>query len=151
MKKYIRQQRREDWNLAIEDGITFIATQMNVDSTRIGLLGFSLGGNRALSVAMKPTPVTRIHKVVEFFAPTTLVPLSGDVALLPKLQIHHGDNSDQFITPSETDKLVADLKRISKVEGIDFEVFRYPGAGHGFKNDDLIRSRDETIRFFKEL
>jgi dienelactone hydrolase len=139
----------DDWNSAIDDGIKFIISKSNVDSTRIGLLGFSLGGNRALSVAMKPSSSAKIGRVVEFFAPTTLIPLSGDLKLLPKLQIHHGDNTDEIVPPSETDKLIINLKGKGKVEGTDFEVFRYPGAGHGFKGNDLKNSREETIKFFK--
>jgi dienelactone hydrolase len=141
----------DDWNSAIEDGIKYIISKSNVDSTRIRLLGFSLGGNRALTVAMKPSSSAKIGRVVEFFAPTTQIPLSGDLKLLPKLQIHHGDDTDEIVPPSETDKLIISLKRKGKVEGTDFEVFRYPGAGHGFKGDDLKNSREETIKFLKAL
>ena len=139
----------DEWNMAIEDGITLVSGLPNVDSDRIGLLGFSLGGNRALTLAMKPRRTVKIKRVVEFFGPTVSIPLSGDVAALPPLQIHHGDESDVFVPPSETDALVTRLKGTGKREGTDFVVYSYKGAGHGFQGKDLDDSRKLTLAFFK--
>ena len=139
-----------EWNAAVEDGIEFLHARSNVDGDRLGLLGLSLGGNRALTIAMQPSRTIKIQRVVEYFAPITRIRLAGDVAKLPTLQIHHGD-ADTIVPPSDTKELVRRLKRKGRVEGTDFEVFWYPGAGHGFKGDDLKNSRKETIEFFKAL
>jgi dienelactone hydrolase len=138
----------DEWNMAIEDGITLVSGFPNVDSDRIGLLGFSLGGNRALTLAMKPGRTVKIKRVVEFFGPTVSIPLFGDVAALPPLQIHHGDETDVFVRPSETDSLINRLKGVGKTEGADFVVYRYKGAGHGFQGKDLDDSRKRTLEFF---
>ena len=143
----------DKWNLAIEHGITFFAGLSNVDSARIGLLGFSLGGNRALEVAMRPSLPIEIRLLVEFFSPTIRIPLLGDAELLPKLQIHYGNapNSDIFVPPGETEALIDRLERAGKSKDLDFFVLQYPRGGHGFKGDDLNNSRKATIDFFKAL
>ncbi|WP_133718502.1 dienelactone hydrolase family protein [Methylocaldum gracile] len=139
----------DEWNMAIEDGITLVSGLPSVDSDRIGLLGFSLGGNRALTLAMKPRRVVKIKRIVEFFGPTVSIPLSGDVAQLPPLQIHHGDETDVIVHPGETDALINRLKGTGKTEGTDFVVHRYKGAGHGFQGKDLDDARKRTLEFFK--
>lgn len=139
----------DEWNMAIEDGITYVSGLPNVDSDRIGLLGFSLGGNRALTLAMEPKRTVKIKRVVEFFGPTVSIPLSGDVAALPPLQIHHGDDTDKIVPPTETDALITRLKGAGKRENIDFVVYRYKKAGHGFQGKDLEDSRKRTLEFFK--
>jgi dienelactone hydrolase len=149
----LERDHGDEWNSAIEHGIEFVASRSNVDAARLGLLGFSLGGNRALEVAMKTSPTIQISRLVELFAPTTRIPLLGDVTRLPKLQIHYDNkrNSDIFVPPSETEALVNRLERAGKSAGSGYFVYQYPGGGHGFKGDDLKNSRKETIAFFKAL
>jgi dienelactone hydrolase len=99
-------------------------------------------------IALQLMQQNQIKRVVEFFGPTVSIPLFGDVAALPPLQIHHGDETDVFVRPSETDSLINRLKGVGKTEGADFVVYRYKGAGHGFQGKDLDDSRKRTLEFF---
>lgn len=124
-------EKRRNWLTAANDATTFVAKRSNVKKDRMALVGFSMGGNLALDVAMMPPSGTTVRAVVDNFGPTRSVPLEGNVMKLPPTMIHHG-LADQVVVPEESKILVGRLKGIGRVQGTDFEMHLYPGQGHGF-------------------
>lgn len=146
------------WKTACGAALSFMAGDKRFDPTKFGLLGFSLGGHIALSLAMaRPSGVT-LKGLVDFFGPTVQVPLSGDWSALPPTLIHHGTTDPLSIENSE--HVVEELeKKGRKVARLTFgtagagisagdQFVTYPGEGHGFKGAALNGSRDMTIDFF---
>lgn len=116
------------WQATVGDAITHAKTLPGVVASRIGLLGFSLGGHICLRLRAQ----TRV--LVAFFAPV-LQGLGSAVLTTLHAQVHHGlaDNT----VPS------ADAKRIDgllKGEGATSELFLYDAAGHGFAGNDAKNS-----------
>jgi dienelactone hydrolase len=113
------------------------------DATRIGLLGFSLGGHLCLRIAAKA------KALVEFFAPL----LDGIGPATPRLaaQIHQGAADTLVSFAGNADKIDQQLRGT----GASTEVFGYEGAGHGFAGNDTAntearaRSKERTLKFFE--
>jgi dienelactone hydrolase len=138
---------RDLWQATVADAIAHVKTLTGVDASRIGLLGFSLGGHLCLRLRASA------KVLVEFFAPEgaeygglgTVTPLSLHA------QIHHGMD-DHLVPPSNATSIESLLKR----EGASCERFLYPGAGHGFAGpaagDPAARrdSKQHTLDFIQK-
>jgi len=135
----------QSWEEAVSDTITHGKTLSGISGSRVGLLGFSLGGHICLRLRGSA------KALVEFFAPE-LRELGGiGSAHVPALQvqIHHG-TADMLVPFSDTQSIAAALA----LEGTVAEVFSYDGAGHGFAGADPNNatarrsSKDRTLAFF---
>ena len=133
------------WVECVSDTMAY--ARMLPGISRIGLLGFSLGGHICLLLRGSTTAL------VEFFAPE-LRQLGGlGVAgrTTPAVQIHHG-LSALLVPFSEAEAIAAQLNR----ERIAPQVFSYPGATHGFAGSDPNNatarrsSKDRTLAFFEK-
>ena len=82
------ERSRPAWEQAISNTIDHAKTLVSVDSTRIGLLGFSLGGHLCLRLRAKA------KVLVEYFGPELpeLGGLGSSESLTLHAQIHHGDD-----------------------------------------------------------
>ena len=142
-------EKRPTWRQACSDALTLMTNDARFDATRLGILGFSLGGNLALSLAMDPPVGTNLKCVVDFFGPTQL--LENHWSKLPPVLIFHGA-ADHTVDPSESAYLVAQLQNAGKKKGSDyiFEPELYKGEGHGFKDPALTQSRVRTVEFIKK-
>ncbi len=141
------QAFRRDWEKALSDAVTHGGTLPRVDASRVGLLGFSLGGHLCMRIRAASKPKV----MVEFFAPACshlggLGP-SGNVA---HAEIHHGIEDDPVdISEAET------IKGTLEAESTSTTLFAYPGAGHGFVGDDddnktaRTLSKSRTLSFFE--
>jgi len=138
---------RSTWQRVCTDALQALARDANVDADRLGLLGFSLGANLGLSVAMDPPAGIRPKCVVDFFGPTQ--GLEAHWAALPPVLILHG-SEDRTVPPSESAHLVAQLDSAGKKKGQDYRFTTYQGEDHGFKGAALAKSRDETIDFIEK-
>lgn len=139
-------QLRPAWRQACSDALATMAQDSRLDANRLGVLGFSLGGNLALSLAMDPPAGTRIKCVVDFFGPTQW--LEGHWSKLPPILICHGAD-DLLVVPGQSDFLVAQLEKAGRKSGAGYEFQSYPGQGHGFKEPALTKSRDAAVDFVK--
>jgi dienelactone hydrolase len=132
----------DEWQATVLDAMTFATTLPGVDPSRMGLLGFSLGGH----ICVKNRGHAKV--LVEFFAPE--LGGVGSVASGPKnAQVHHG-LADQVVP-------FANAKNIEGVlasEGVATELFSYEAAGHGFLGDDpkntraRVDSQERTLSCF---
>ena len=136
---------RRDWENALSDAVTHGRTLTGVDASRVGLLGFSLGGHLCLRIRAASKPKV----MVEFFAPAAggLGP-SGHVA---HAEIHHGKKD--ILLPLFQNATI--IKGILEAESTSTTLFAYPGAGHGFNGDDADNktartlSKSRTLSFFE--
>jgi dienelactone hydrolase len=114
------------WKNACADAYAFMAADGGFDTAHLGVIGFSLGGNLALNLAMAPPPGTTVQCVVDFFGPTTLVPLDDKFARLPLVLIQHGA-ADTLVPPSESDHLARELVRVGKQKDRDYFLEMHEG------------------------
>ena len=135
------------WRQACSDALRIMAGDERFDATRLGILGFSLGGHLALSLAMDPPAGVTARCVVDFFGPTRT--LEPHWTKMPPLRIFHG-SADPLVSPSESEFLVEKLEGAKKKKGQDYIYEPSPGEGHGFKGPELTKARDATIEFFKK-
>lgn len=136
------------WRSACADVLAALAADARFDSGRIGLLGFSLGGFLALSLAMDPPAAVRPRGVVDFFGPTDR--LDPHWSRLPQTSIFHGDK-DPLVPVSHSDRVAAGLASVGRRKDTDFFYEVYPGQGHGFDGAVLTDSRDRTVEFFATI
>jgi len=105
-----------------------------------GLLGYSLGGYLALTVAMT-RPGFAAVAVCYAGVPAAFAGLAGN---LPPVLILHG-SEDRVVPVSEA----AALAKLAGRNRVPHEVHIYPGAGHGFQGPDgenAVRRVTEFLR-----
>jgi len=132
------------WEEAVSDTVAHAKTLPGTPVSRIGLLGFSLGGHICLRLR------GLAQALVEFFAPELrdFGGLGPAGSPSPHIQIHHG-LADLLVPFSNAQAIVDALKH----EGADPELFSYEGAGHGFAGADPNNatarrsSKDRTLAF----
>ena len=137
-------EKRPSWRQACSDALTLMANDARFDAKRLGILGFSLGGNLALSLAMAPPAGTNLKCIVDFFGPTQL--LENRWSKLPPVLIFHGTEDDS-VDLSASVHLVAQLEKAGKKKGQDYIFEKYKDEGHGFKDPKLTKSRVRTVEF----
>jgi dienelactone hydrolase len=128
------------WMKTLWDAISFVETQPRVDRDRIALLGFSLGAYLSLAVS---TIDPRVRVVVDFFGGLPKEMKLFMRRLCPVL-ILHGD-ADATVPVEEAYQ----LQKLLEKKGIAYEMKIYPGAGHGF--DDQEVWRDAGLRSLQFL
>lgn len=127
------------WMKTLWDAISFVQTQPQVDSTRIALLGFSLGAYLSLAnSAIDP----RVKAVVEFFGGMPKEMKLFMRRLCPVL-ILHGEE-DATVPVHEA----YNLKKLLEQKGIPYEIKIYPGAGHGFEDQTIWQDAGERSLHF---
>jgi dipeptidyl aminopeptidase/acylaminoacyl peptidase len=113
-----------EWLQTLKDAVDYVATQPGVDTDRIGLLGFSLGGYLAISLAAQDNRIAAVIEVAGGL-PKYGIPA---VKRLPPTLILHGD-ADTTVPVSEAHDLETVLKRL----GTPYEKQILNGQGHVFR------------------
>jgi carboxymethylenebutenolidase len=129
------------WGKTLWDAISQVAREPQVDSERIGLLGFSLGAYLALSVSSVDT---RVKAVVDFFGGFPKEMKFFMRRLCPTL-ILHGD-ADPTVPVEEAHHLQQMLEKRS----IPYEMQIYPGVGHSFHDEIWDDARRRTLAFLQK-
>ena len=130
--------------------VTYLKTLDGVDSARIGVTGFCMGGSYAL---MLPCTTREIRAAVVFYGqvPNPDTPLKNLAA--PLLYIYGED--DGWITKADVQRLRDALRKYNKPG----EVKTYPGCPHAFLNDtrrEVYRPAEaadawkRTLAFFQQ-
>lgn len=138
--------KRDDWAAALLDSVAQARTLPRVDSQRIGLLGFSLGGHLMLHIRAAAKP----RVLVEYFAP--MLDGIGSAGQVPYAQIHHGTKDK---TPGTDFGNAGAIEALLKLEGTAVALYPYEGAGHGFAANDepnkkaSALSQTRTLAFFE--
>ena len=90
---------QDTWVETLADAARFADGRADVETGKLGIVGFSLGGNLALRLAKLPTAKPKVLAVVDFFAPISLANgIGAGVDKLPFVQIHHGTD-DHLVPP----------------------------------------------------
>ncbi len=137
-------ERYPAWTDRVSSGITAILARGD-SSSRIGLLGFSLGGFVAAATAARDQRVSALA-VLYGGMPDTLV---SQVKRMPPLIELHGD-ADRNVPVASGEALV----KLTRAVGATGEQIRYAGKGHGFDladNDPAANDAVERVsRFFRD-
>jgi carboxymethylenebutenolidase len=128
------------WMKTIGDAITYAGRQREVDAEHIALLGFSLGGYLALSVASVDP---RVKAVVEYFGglPEEL----SNFRQMPPTLILHGD-ADPVVPVAEAQKLQTLFERA----GTTYDMKIYSGQGHSFNGTAVFDAGMRTLNFLNK-
>ncbi len=120
-----------------------------VDSPRVGMVGFSMGGILALTMA---THNSDIKAVVVFYG--KVPPIESLDSLLAPVQFHYAAK-DGWVTKQEVDRLAQGLQQFNKAG----EILTYPNADHSFFNrtrsevyrkDDAEQAWQKTVQFLEQ-
>lgn len=112
------------WLTAVQDAITYIAARPNIDASRLGIVGISLGGFLAVAAGIEDR---RVQAVVELSGG---VPLGWEDRVRPGMAttlILHGAK-DNMVPVSEAHKLQALLN----IHHIRHETHIFPDETHWF-------------------
>lgn len=126
------------WMAAVNAGVQYAAAQPEVDASRIGILGFSLGGYLATSTAaVNP----QVRAVVEFFGgiPDPFIAAGNYTA--PTLIIH--GEADTRVSVNEAYKLHSVLSQ----RGVYNQIKIYPGMGHYLTGDAQEDAKKRVLNF----
>lgn len=129
------------WMATISDAIAYAGSLKTVKQDRTALIGFSLGGYLALSVASRDP---RIKAVIEFCGGLP-DELADACTTMPPTLILHGE-VDNMVPVSEAHKMEELLKRTNSA----YEMKIYPGVGHFFSGLTMVDAAQRTLAFLKK-
>ncbi len=115
---------RADWMRTIGDALSFASTLPDVDSSRMALLGYSLGAFLALNYA--PTD-PRVHAVVAYYGGISPGDMPEAQERMPPTLLFHGTN-DRTVPVRRSIEAFEQLRLTAK----PVDVVIYPKVGHGF-------------------
>jgi carboxymethylenebutenolidase len=135
------------WMLTILDALKYAATLKQVDATRIGLLGHSLGAYLAVSVGLAKGH-RHVAAVVEYYGG-----LPAELLLLPFVKLEnmpptlllHGEKDD--VVPVQA---AHDLARLLRGKDRPYELVLYPEQGHVFRGKDELDSARRSLQFLNK-
>jgi carboxymethylenebutenolidase len=122
-------------NSAIHDlkaSLTFLSQQPDVDESRVGAVGFCLGGGFVVCWACTDN---RLKAIAPYYAANPR-PLEAVARLCPVV----GSYPDKDFTTKQGQKLDVELDRYN----VPHDIKIYPGAKHSFFNDTLKENYNEA-------
>jgi len=140
--------RHAQWAEVLRDAVETAKGLPTIDASRVGLLGFSLGGFLSLRIR------DSVNVLVEYFSPYTFPDvddIGGNKNDSLTAHIHHG-KGDSLVSLDQNAK---PIQSTLESEGATVTWTHYPGAGHGFLGNDSANSNarnsslQETVSFFK--
>lgn len=109
----------------LQNAFKYLATRKDVDASRIGVIGWCMGGGYALVLALAEPRLaaTVINYGMLRADPAAVKPLSGPI-------LGNFGEKDQGIPPNDVEAFEKALNAAGKTSDIKI----YPGAGHAFMN-----------------
>lgn len=112
------------WTETVRDALAWVSDRTEIDPSRIGLVGISLGAALGLAVSSVDS---RIRALVSFFGPLPQGAISHDARLPPTLVLHGA--LDPIVPVANAYAIEALLRH----KDVPHELKVYPGEGHGFR------------------
>ncbi len=130
----------------VRAAVDYLKAQPNVQSDRIGIVGFCFGGRVSYLAACN---LSDLAASVVFYGGRILAPLGGDgpsplaqtASIRAPLLGLFGED-DQNPSPEDVATIEAELKKNDKT----YEFHSYPGCGHGFHCNARSSYRPESAR-----
>jgi dienelactone hydrolase len=119
-------------NERIKGAIAALAARPEVDATRLGAMGYCLGGALSLHAArlgLDLKGVASFHGSLD----KTHAAKKGDVKA--KVLVCHGAD-DKFVSPEQLESFKQEMREL----GADLKFVSYPGALHGFTNPEATEN-----------
>lgn len=140
-KKLVPEQTTKNFVAAVQ----YLKTHPNSNG-KVGCTGFCWGGAMTNQVAVNSPD---LKAAVPYYG---MQPTPVDVARIKASVMAHYAETDERINNG-----IPAFEEALKKAGIDFQIFSYPGTGHGFNNDTGQRYNEEaaklawkrTVDFFK--
>jgi carboxymethylenebutenolidase len=140
-KKLVPEQTTKNFVAAVK----YLKTHPNSNG-KVGCTGFCWGGAMTNQVAVNSPD---LKAAVPYYG---MQPAPEDVARIKASVMAHYAETDERINNG-----IPAFEEALKKAGIDFQIFSYPGTGHGFNNDTGQRYNEEaarlawkrTVEFFK--
>lgn len=134
-----------DWVKVVHDGILFARQMTTVDSSRIGLIGYSMGGYLSMSAAVLAfQDKVKPKAIVELFGGLPKL-LAWNIGKIPPTLILHGEK-DRIVSVREAHTL-AELLTKAKVP---YEMKIYKNQGHGFSGNEADDAIDRSVTFLNK-
>lgn len=111
------------WSATVGDAIAWVGRQPGVSSSRVGLVGVSLGGSLALTAAAQDR---RVAVLVDYFG-FVPEPVAATLRRLPPTLILHGAK-DPIVPVSNAYA----FESLARRTGAPYEIKVYEDQGHGF-------------------
>lgn len=140
--------RHTEWGQVLRDAVDASKNLPGIDASRVGLLGFSLGGFLSLRIR------DSVDVMIEYFSPLTFPDvddIGNNANRKLKVHIHHGESDSLVPLDQNAVPIQAKLAR----EGATVSMTKHSGARHGFLGSDVANttarndSLRDTIQFFK--
>ena len=125
----------------MSDALRYFHSYTGIERGRSVLIGYSLGGSVALSVAAREP---ELAGVVVWNG--SMPDAYHDVEVLPPLLILHGAHDS--IIPSDDARQLAAL---CAMHGIPYELTLYPNQGHVFDADAITRVNQQIEAFLRRV
>jgi carboxymethylenebutenolidase len=140
-KKLVPEQTTKNFVAAVK----YLKTHPNSNG-KVGCTGFCWGGAMTNQVAVNSPD---LKAAVPYYGRQ---PVADDVPKIKASVLAHYAENDQGINAG-----IAAFEEALKKAGIEYQIFSYPGTGHGFNNDTGQRYNEEaakqawkrTVDFFK--
>lgn len=130
------------WLENVSDGVTWLQSRAEIDATRIGIIGWSLGGDVALRAAADDQ---RIGAVVNYSGSAGFLnPFDDLIPKLPPVLILHGD-ADPVVGVDASREFQSLLDRYGK----DYEIEIVPAGDHSWSGAQGLNAMQRTIRFLR--
>ncbi|HSH39661.1 MAG TPA: alpha/beta fold hydrolase, partial [Chthoniobacterales bacterium] len=126
------------WTQTVQDAVTYVAAQPNVDGSRVALMGHSLGGYLALGTAARDS---RVDAVVEA---SGAVDARG-IKRMPPTLILHGAR-DKTVPVGKAERLESLLKTL----GTPYQKHIYPTEAHRLSRTAMRDASQRIDRFLAQ-
>lgn len=121
----------------LRDAVTWLRAQPRTAKSKIGAIGFCMGGGLSEQMAIQGAGVSC---AIMFYGAPETDPAKLATLAVP-LQAHFGEQDDG-IPPKRIEEFKAALGQAGK----SAEVYVYPGAGHAFMHDGAASYRPDAAR-----
>lgn len=129
------------WMATVSDAVDWVEARPDVDGSRIGIVGISLGAALGLAVASQDR---RIRALVDYFGPLPQGVIAPGAVLPPTLILHGGADP---VVPVANAYAIENLLNAGRSS---YAIKIYPGEGHGFYGATQRDASERVVAFLED-